>query len=272
MDIVTQGLLGATMAQAAAKPEQTRLALLVGFCAPLLADADALIRSNNDPLLFLEYHRHFSHSLVFIPFGALLASLLLWPLLRTRLAFKQIYFYALVSYATAGFLDACTSYGTHLLWPFSDLAWSIIAIFDPLFSLALIVAITFAAVKHQPLAARIGIGFVAVYLLLGVIQHERATSLAQSQAQQRGHIAERLVVKPTLGNLVLWRSVYETKGMYYVDAVRVGLLGNNHVFSGGKIQAFDLKRDLPQLSEQSILYTDINASLSSLMASKPSTT
>ena len=115
MDIVTQGLLGATVAQACARPKEVRLASLVGFCAPLLADADALIRSSEDPLLFLESHRHFTHALLFIPVGALLASLVRWVGLRSRLAFKRIYLYAFLGYATAGFLDACTSYGTHLL-------------------------------------------------------------------------------------------------------------------------------------------------------------
>jgi len=259
MDIVTQGLIGATLAQAGARPNEVRLASFVGFCAPLLADADALIRSAEDPLLFLEYHRHFSHALLFIPVGALIASLLLWPLLRKRLAFNRIYLYALLGYATAGFLDACTSYGTHLLWPFNDdrIAWSIISIFDPLFSLALITALVIGIVKHQPLAARFGMMFAAAYLSLGVIQHDRAEARAHLQAQQRGHIAERLIVKPTMGNLLLWRSVYETDGMYYVDAVRVGLPDNSKVFTGNRVQAFDINRDLPQLTDQMMVYRDI---------------
>ena len=259
MDIVTQGLIGATMALAGAKPKEVRLAALVGFCAPLLADADALIRSSEDPLLFLEYHRHFSHALLFIPVGALIASLLLWPLLRKRLTFKRIYLYAFLGYATAGLLDACTSYGTHLLWPFNNdrIAWSIISIFDPIFSLALIVAIVIGAVKHRPLAARVGMMFAATYLSFGAIQHDRAESVAHRQAQQRGHIIERLIVKPTMGNLLLWRSVYETEGMFYVDAVRVGLLDKNRVFSGNAVQVFDINRDLPQLTTKLTVYRDI---------------
>jgi len=259
MDIVTQGLIGATVAQAGARPNEVRLASLIGFCAPLLADADALIHSTEDPLLFLEFHRHFSHALLFIPFGALIASLLLWPFLRKHLAFKRVYLYALLGYATAGFLDACTSYGTHLLWPLNDerIAWSIISIFDPVFSLALIVAIIFGVIKYKPLAARFGLLFATAYLSLGVIQHERAEALAHLQAQQRGHITDRLIVKPTMGNLLLWRSVYETDGMYYVDAVRVGLADKGKVFTGNSVQAFDINRDLPQLTDQMMLYRDI---------------
>jgi len=258
MDIVTQGLLGAAVAQAGSRPSEVRLASLVGFCAPLLADADALIHFSEDPLLFLEYHRHFSHALLFIPIGALLASLLLWPLLKKRLKFSRVYLFALLGYATAGLLDACTSYGTHLLWPFSDdrTAWSIISIFDPIFSLALITAIIIGIIKYQPFAARVGVLFAAAYLSLGIIQHDRAESLAYLQAQQRGHIIERLIIKPTLGNLLLWRSVYETSGRYYVDAVRVGLT-DSKVFTGNSVQAFNIKRDLPQLTNKMRLYQDI---------------
>lgn len=260
MDIVTQGLIGATLALSCAKPREARFALLIGFCAPLLADADALIYSAADPLLFLEYHRHFSHSLLFIPFGALLASFLLWPFLKKRLAFKRVYFYALLGYATAGLLDAFTSYGTHLLWPFTNdrLAWSIISIFDPVFSLTLIVAIAVAAVKYQPLAARAGMLFAAVYLSVGALQHNRAEAIALHNAKQRGHTVERLVVKPTLGNLLLWRTIYQADGKYYVDGVRAGLPGNEKLFSGNVVQAFDISRDLPQLTEQTTLYHDIN--------------
>ena len=231
MDIVTQGLLGATVAQAGAKPDEVRLASLVGFCAPLLADADTLLRSAEDPLLFLENHRHFTHALLFVPAGALIASLLLWPLLRKRLSFNRIYLYAFIGYATAGFLDACTSYGTHLLWPFNDdrIAWSIISIFDPIFSLGLIVAIVFGLAKKSSYASWVGAIFAAFYLLIGVVQHERADSRAHELARERGHSVDRLIVKPTMGNLLLWRSVYESAGMYYIDGVRVGLPHNSKV-------------------------------------------
>ena len=259
MDILTQGLIGATVAQAGARSKELRQASLVGFAAPLLADADALIRSTEDPLLFLEVHRHFTHALLFIPIGALIASLLFWPVLHKRLAFGRIYFYAFLGYATAGLLDACTSYGTHLLWPISDArtAWSIISIFDPLFSLALLAAIVVGLKKKQPLAARLGVVFAAGYLTLGVIQHDRAAKLAQLNAQQRGHVTERLIVKPTIGNLLLWRSVYEAEGQFFVDAVRVSLTGEGKVFAGDAAPVFDIDSNLPQLSDQNTLYRDI---------------
>ena len=156
MDLLTQGLLGGALALSGADKKEARSAAITGFAAALLADADVFISASNDPLLNVEFHRHFSHALIFIPVGALIAALLLWPLLRKRLAFKRIYWYAFLGYATAGLLDACTSYGTHLLWPFSDtrIAWSIIAIIDPVFSLVLTVALILGFKYYKPTAAR----------------------------------------------------------------------------------------------------------------------
>ena len=260
MDILTHGLLGGTLAQSCSRKGETRTATAVGFLAALLADADALIRSTTDPLLTLEYHRQFTHSLVFIPAGALLAALILWPALKIfkrPLGFKRIYLYALLGCATSGFLDACTSYGTHLLWPFTGerIAWSIVPIFDPLFSLILGAAMYFGLRRRKTLPARIGLLLAAAYLSVGWFQHQRAEEAMRMIAALRGHEAEKLTVKPTMGNLLLWRSIYRTNGIYYVDAVRAG--NAVKIYPGETARAFDEKRDLPALSTDSVLYNDI---------------
>jgi inner membrane protein len=262
MDLLTHGLLGGTLAQACSKKGETRAATTVGFLAALLADADALIQSSADPLLTLEYHRQFTHSLIFIPFGALLVALILWPAFRKfghPLGFSRIYLYALLGCATSGFLDACTSYGTHLLWPFTGerIAWSIISIFDPLFSLILGAAMVAGLRLHKTLPARIGLLLAAVYLSIGWLQHQRAEDAMRAAALLRGHAAERLTVKPTMGNLLLWRSIYRYGDTYHVDAVRVGLDGAGRVYPGATVRAFDASRDKPGLSKASVLYGDI---------------
>lgn len=256
---MTQGLLGATLAISASSKHETRLAAGVGFAAALLADADTLIRSANDPLLNIEFHRHFTHSLLFIPLGALIAALILWPVLRKQLDFKRLYFYAFLGYATSGLLDACTSYGTQLLWPFSDerIAWRIIAIIDPVFSLTLLIAIVIGLRVRKPRAAQIGLFLAICYLMLGVWQHNRAYDVAIQLAQQRGHEIDRLLVKPTMANLLLWRSVYESDGLFFVDGIRVGPLGSERVYRGKQAKRFVSERDMPGLTPDSALQHDI---------------
>lgn len=259
MDIVTQGLLGATLALTVSSRNETRVAAVAGFSAALLADADTLIRSSSDPLLNIEFHRHFTHSLIFIPFGALIAAILLWPLLKKYLPFKKIYLYALAGYATSGLLDACTSYGTQLLWPFSDerIAWSIISIVDPVFSLILIVAIILGLRTKKPRKAQFGLLLALSYLLFGVFQHNRAYEAASQLAQQRGHDIERQLVKPTMANLILWRSVYESDGMYFVDGIRIVPFSQERIYRGSQAIVFDQQKDMPGLDPASALYDDI---------------
>jgi len=260
MDILTHGLLGGALAQSCGKKEETRAATVTGFLAALIADADALIRSDADPLLVLEYHRQFTHSLLFIPAGALLAALLVWLLFKTfkhPLGFRRIYLYALLGCATSGLLDACTSYGTHLLWPFTGerIAWSIVPIFDPLFSLILGAALLLGLRQKKTLPARIGLLLAAAYLSVGWLQHQRAEAAMRAAIQQRGHLAEKLTVKPTMGNLLLWRSIYRANGVYYTDAVRAGQ--SARIYPGNAARAFDLPRDLPGLAPDSVLARDI---------------
>lgn len=258
MDLLTQGLLGSALALSAADRKESRAAAIAGFGAALLADADVFISADSDPLLNVEFHRHFSHSLFFIPIGALIAALLLWPLLRKHLAPRRIYWYALLGYATAGLLDACTSYGTHLLWPFSEtrIAWSIIAIIDPMFSLALLIGLIVGFIYRKSLAAGVGLGVAGAYLVFGVWQHHNALQLAGELAEKRGHKVDRILVKPTLANLVLWRSVYESGGRFYVDAIRISP-GPERIYAGASVRKFNAESDVPGLTPDSVLFHDI---------------
>jgi inner membrane protein len=225
MDILTQGVLGAALAAAVASPARRRLAAGIGLAAGVLPDIDALIQSGSDPLLVLDYHRHFTHALAFVPIGALIAALLLWPFLRRRLPFPHLYGYCLAGYAMAGLLDACTSYGTSLWLPFSEarVSWNLIAIIDPLFTLLLLGPLWLSLRRPQSSAVRLGLVLAAAYLGLGYLQQQRATAVIADVAAARGHLATRLTVKPTLGNLVLWRTLYVHDGRVHVDAVHAGV-------------------------------------------------
>ncbi len=225
MDIVTHAVVGAALSAAVAPSRQRRLSAGIGAFAGILADADALIQSGSDPLLLLDYHRHFTHALAFIPLGALIAALLLWPFLRRKLDFRQLYIYSFTGYALSGLVDACTSYGTHLLLPFTDskTAWNLISVFDPLFTLILLVSLAITVRRPEVAAVRLGLLLALSYLGLGYVQQQRVTERIVAVAVERGHRPGRLTVKPTLGNLLLWRSLYIDGGQIHADATRAGL-------------------------------------------------
>lgn len=239
-----------------------RQALLVGWAGGMLADADIFIRSAADPLLNIEYHRHFTHSLLFIPIGGLICAVVFWFLFRRQKKFSSLLLWSTAGYATAGLLDACTSYGTRLLWPFMDwrVAWNIISIIDPVFTLTILVLIGIACKKRMSRWAAVAGIFALAYLALGAVQNTRASRLQAELIAERGHDqgAAMTTVKPSIGNLLLWRSVYRYDGKFYIDAVRVGFTGGRKIYPGVAVIAFDssdLKKDLPV---NSVLARDID--------------
>ncbi len=257
MDIVTQGILGAAVAQSGARKEHVRLATAIGVFAGIIADADFFIRSSTDPLLFLEYHRHFSHSIIFIPVGALIAFLLLWPFLRNKLSAGRLYFYCFLGYLSSGFIDACTSYGTHLFWPMisTRTTWHFMSVVDPVFTGILLIAIISGFKTRKVWFSRVGLTLAVSYLLLAVLQLNRAEIEIYQLAEQRGHTIEKIMVKPTVANIILWRSVYLTNNIFYVDAVRVGL--SKRIYQGSSIEKFNMKEEFPSLDVNSMLAKDI---------------
>ena len=259
MDPLTQGALGASLPQSCVDRRQAASAGLMGFLAGMAADLDVLIRSSSDPLLFLEYHRQFTHSLVFIPVGGLLCALLLHQFYARRrgLAFRQSWLFCTLGYATHALLDACTTYGTMLLWPFSDqrFAWNTISIIDPIFTLPLLAGVLLTARRKRRVYVRVALAWACVYMGLGLLQRNTATEMGYELAQARGHTPLRLEAKPSFANILVWKIVYETGDRYHVDAVRAGLAPR--VFPGDAVQKLDIARDMPWLDLDSQQARDI---------------
>jgi len=258
MDLLTQGLIGASLATTAAGETETRRAALIGFASGLLADADALFFSPADPLLVIENHRHFTHSLFFVPVGALIAAALLWPFFRRKTAFKKLYLFSFLGYSLSGFIDACTSYGTHWLWPVwpERISFHIISIVDPVFSLALLAGLLAAIIKKRPRYVAPALLFCAFYLGLGLLQNARAQEQARNLAQVREQEIRRLVVKPTIGNIFLWRSTYMTGDEIYVDAIHVGPF-KTRAYPGARVRIFRPEKDLARIEKNTRLYRDV---------------
>jgi inner membrane protein len=247
MDIVTQGILGSVTAQSGARQNEIRLATLTGFLAGLAPDMDTLIRSPGNDLLVLEFHRHFTHSLLFIPVGALIVAVVVWLISKKTRSLKTVYWYALLGISLSGLLDALTSYGTSLLWPFSEdkIAWNLLPIVDPVFTLALFIPLLIAMRKRSPIYSRIGLALAAVYITLALVQSQRANDAATNLIAQRNHSVDNLIVKPTMGNIVLWKSIYISGSHVYADAIRLGVTGGYRIYTGENIPLLDLQHDNP---------------------------
>jgi inner membrane protein len=255
MDPVTHGLVGATCAQSVSDKETFRIASLIGFLSALAPDADVFLGSSSDPLLTLELHRQFTHSLLFIPFGALIIASLLWWFVRKKLSFKTTYFLSLVGYATAGLMDYITSYGVKLFWPFLDDRFSlnIVSVFDPLLTTGILVFFVIAILKNQKIYSLFTLVWLFFYIGFAGIQKSRVQNAANEFLSKSGH---ELVIKPTIGNQVLWSVRYIDNEEVCSMGVRVGLFSSPVIYVGECYTLLNWKEECKPF-RGTVLYNDI---------------
>jgi inner membrane protein len=225
VDPLTHILLGASIGYATFGRSLGRTAALAGGLAAFAPDADVFIRSATDPLLAIEHHRGFTHSLSFAPAGAAIVAAL-WlirPGWRTR-AWLPLWLCCVVGYVSHTLLDAATSYGTQLLWPFSShrTGWDVIAIIDPVFTCTLLIGLGWTLLTKSRVSCLTALVLSGCYIGLGWVQHTRAIAAQHMLASARGHRIERFEVMPTLGNNIVWRALYSDGRQMFSDRIRVG--------------------------------------------------
>lgn len=225
MDPLTHALAGAALGWVAGGRSIGRRALLTGAAAALLPDVDVLIRSGADPLLAIEQHRGFTHSLLLVPLGGVLAALPFFARLSRaqRIAAAAA---GIVAYASHALLDAATTYGTQLFWPFSRyrVGLDIISIIDPLFTMIVLAGVVAAVAGRRRVVLAV-VALACLWLAAGFVQRERAAAAQARLALVRGDTLHRGAVFPTAGNTIVWRSIYRTNGALRMDRIRVPWLG-----------------------------------------------
>src|SRR5262245_115499 len=235
MDSITQGVLGAAAAQSIMSRRLPRGAGLIGAIGGMAADLDILIRSSDDPTLAWLFHRHFTHSLFFIPIGGLIAAIPFLWMDRFKDFKREVVMASMIGYATHAPLDIFTSYGTQLFWPFSNyrVALDWIAVVDPVYTIPLWIGVIWTAKKRNPRYVQIALLLTTLYIGFGGWQHHRASDVQRRLATLRGTQMTHSRVMPAIGWLLLWRSVYLAEGRLYADGIRIPWLGTPRVLEGG---------------------------------------
>ena len=222
MDSITQAVLGASLQGALLGRWQGRKALLYGAMLGTLPDMDVVI-DYGDAVANMTYHRGFSHSLLVV---AIVSVLLAWLARRFRphpdYSGLRLWLCIWLVLTTHVLLDAFTTYGTQLFWPFTTppVAISSIFIIDPLYTVPLLAAVIIALA----VGLRRRLGLRAQYAALGLSTLYLLSTLAGKQmAEQRldqaltraGIEPEAMFVSPTPFNTVLWRLVAVDGDDYY---------------------------------------------------------
>ena len=247
MDPITQGALGAAAAQLAFGRKLPKQAAVLGWMAGMAADLDVLMQVPGDPLSTIIHHRGITHSLAFIPIGAILPMLPFLVRRENRERWRDLYMISFLGYATHGLLDACTSYGTMLLLPFSNvrISWDLIGIIDAWFTIPLIVGVVAAVRMRRRLPIAVASAWAALYMATGAVQHARAMDAIMERAASRGHVVEHARAMPSPMSLVNWRTSYRADGTIHVDAAHAPYLGTTTIIEGGSLPVARLE-DLPE--------------------------
>jgi len=224
MDSLTQALLGAGVQGAILGRAQGRRALVYGALLGTLPDLDVVIRYA-DPVTAMTSHRGFSHSL-FVLTG--LACVLTWLVRRrhpdTDYGPGRLFLAVWLALITHTLLDAFTSYGTQLFWPFTPTpaAWSSIFIIDPLFTVPLLIAVWMAARSGMTgraiTALRIALAWCVLYLGWTLTAQHRMEARVRDALIAQGITPDAVFSTPMPFNTLLWRVIVKS-GDQYVEAV-----------------------------------------------------
>ena len=247
MDTITQGILGAVTANLGFRQKLGPGATWMAAAVAVAPDLDILVQplltlsgSESDPFAQFVHHRGLSHSLLLIPFYALIPAFL-WYRLRKRNhrrsnglssdltntagqsnpsaansvpSFWLFYGCVLVALFTHPLLDWCTSYGTQLLAPLTNarFALDVLPIIDIFYSPLLILtlglcwAVRVSAFRNEKITlviAWIGFCLSLAYIALGAINHHRAIASLREESPDTAQAAYHAY--PQVGHVFLWR-------------------------------------------------------------------
>lgn len=222
MDSVTQIALGAGVAEAVLGRKVGGKAALVGAICGTLPDLDSFI-PYADAIATLTYHRSFSHSL---PVLTLATPLIAWLVFRSMkepgASYRQWCWLVFLVLVTHPLLDGFTVYGTQLLWPLVDHAYSgsTIFIIDPLYTLPLGIGVLLALrlprdSRRRWLSNALGLGLSSAYLLWSVVAKFHVEGVIRAQLDEQGIAYSSVLSTPAPFNTILWRFVVMVDGGYH---------------------------------------------------------
>lgn len=187
-----------------------RRAAAFGMLAAWLPDIDNFVGLG--PEEYLRDHRAFTHSLLGGTLLALGLALAFRPLAR-QIGLRRLYFWGLGLVLLHDFLDLCTTYGTQLLWPFSDARLFLPALFivDPFFTLpllALLVLTFFWKEKRRSLAV-LGLVLCLAYPLANLGVRAAAQAGLETRLASAGRSFRSVTLIPDLLTPLWWKAVVD---------------------------------------------------------------
>jgi inner membrane protein len=223
LDSLTQIVLGASVGEAVLGKKVGNKALLYGAIAGTIPDLDVIFGIYTDTITAIEWHRGFSHSLFF---SLLLAPILGWLVnkleRKLKLGWKpwaKLFFLGLFTHPI---LDAFTTWGTQLFWPFpTRIALNSIFVIDPLYTLPFLVCTVSVLFYQRDSNKRnhlnkLGLLFSTFYLLSTVVVKQVVIQQFEKALHSQEITYTQLSSRPAAFSTILWNANIDTPDAYLI--------------------------------------------------------
>ncbi|APZ47187.1 metal-dependent hydrolase [Polaribacter reichenbachii] len=232
MDSLTQIVLGAAVGEAVLGRKIGNKAMLYGAIAGTIPDLDVLSSFFTDKVTALEIHRGFTHSILFSIIFAPFFSFIVNKYEKYK-SFKNWSWFFFWTFITHPILDAQTTWGTQLFWPFDiRLAFKNVFVVDPLYTLPFLVFLILAMCKKRASKKRrfynnLGLIISSSYLIITLILKGISYQKFTKELSLQNIIYSDIKTKPTPFNTILWTANINTKNAF--------LIGNSSFFDKNPI-------------------------------------
>lgn len=221
MDSFTQVVLGAAVGDAVLGKKVGNKAMVYGAIAGTIPDLDVLARYFTDTVTATEWHRGFSHSILFSVLFAPLFGWLVWKLnLKESATWKNWSWLMFWGLFTHPILDVFTTWGTQLFWPLeARLAFQSIFVIDPLYTLPFFIFLLLAMFQKRSSIQRrkytcLGLVISSAYLLFTLVLKQVATHQFKKALQNQGIAYTEISTRPGPFNTILWMANVATADAY----------------------------------------------------------
>tara|TARA_R110002153_G_scaffold390_1_gene1900 strand:- start:51 stop:1052 length:1002 start_codon:yes stop_codon:yes gene_type:complete len=221
MDSLTQIVLGAAVGEAVLGKKVGNKAMLYGAIAGTIPDLDVITRYFLDTVTATEWHRGVSHSIFFSIMFAPIFGWLVWKINKKESAtwkeWSWLMFWGLFTHPV---LDAFTTWGTQLFWPFKTrLAFQSVFVIDPLYTVPFIVFVILAMFQKRTSDKRnkyikLGLLISTSYLILTLVLKGVAFQKFEQALETQNISYREINTRPAPLNTVLWMANIETDDAY----------------------------------------------------------
>lgn len=223
MDSLTQIVLGAAVGEVVLGKKIGNRAMLWGAVAGTIPDLDVIARYLTDTITATEIHRGFSHSILFAMGMAPLLGWLVYQLnkrpdVRWR-DWSWLFFWGLFTHPL---LDAFTTWGTQLFWPFDvRLAFNSIFVIDPLYTIPFLICVIIAATRRREALSRkrinnLGIYISTGYLILTLVFKFFAHKQVVKSLDEQQIVYSKISTRPAPMNTILWNVNVDAGDTYLI--------------------------------------------------------